>query len=261
MNMNLAAQPSFSRWARTSFLLILALCFTAEFCGAREEARQSEKNKAKPAESKKPKSDGEDADDDSLLKSLGLGKNQGTSGKNALDEAVRGMRSAQRRIETDDTGKETRAIQEQVVKDLEEVIERLKKRQQQSQQNPSPSEQPQSPDDSPSGEQKQPQPGKESQRQPQPQNSSKQQPSPSQANSEKERDKAQDSSERLLDRARQKPKAGDRDQLKNDVWGHLPPSVRQELLNVYSEKFLPQYEELIQRYYEALAERNKRQAP
>ncbi len=40
----------------------------------------------------------------------------------------------------------------------------------------------------------------------------------------------------------------------NEVWGHLPPSVREKLLNVPSEKLLPQYDTLIRRYYESLAE-------
>ncbi|QDU07855.1 hypothetical protein [Gimesia aquarii] len=43
-----------------------------------------------------------------------------------------------------------------------------------------------------------------------------------------------------------------------DTWGHLPPAVRQQLLNVYTEKFLPKYEEQVRRYYEALAEKKKR---
>lgn len=45
-----------------------------------------------------------------------------------------------------------------------------------------------------------------------------------------------------------------------DAWGHLPPAVRQQLLNVYTEKFLPKYEEQVRRYYEALAEK-KKQSP
>ncbi|MEX1233074.1 MAG: hypothetical protein WEB58_22685 [Planctomycetaceae bacterium] len=42
--------------------------------------------------------------------------------------------------------------------------------------------------------------------------------------------------------------------LAKDVWGHLPASVREQMLNLFSEKYLPRYEDLIRRYYEALAE-------
>lgn len=45
-----------------------------------------------------------------------------------------------------------------------------------------------------------------------------------------------------------------------DAWGHLPPAMRQRLLNIYTEKFLPQYEDQVRRYYEALAEK-KKQSP
>lgn len=42
------------------------------------------------------------------------------------------------------------------------------------------------------------------------------------------------------------------------VWGHLPDRVREEMLQSYSEEFLPEYEELVERYYEALAEQRLR---
>jgi hypothetical protein len=45
--------------------------------------------------------------------------------------------------------------------------------------------------------------------------------------------------------------------LTKDVWGHLPPHLREQLLNVYSEKYLPKYEELVRQYYEALAQQSR----
>jgi aspartate aminotransferase-like enzyme len=42
-----------------------------------------------------------------------------------------------------------------------------------------------------------------------------------------------------------------------DVWGHLPPHVREAMLNSMSEKYLPKYEELVKKYYEALAQKTK----
>lgn len=39
------------------------------------------------------------------------------------------------------------------------------------------------------------------------------------------------------------------------VWGHLPAGERDELLRSFNERFLPQYEQQIRAYYEALARR------
>lgn len=235
----------------------LALGWHAGSCRAAEGADKAEKGKTKkaPSVSKQIEAGAEGVFDGELMKSL-LGKSEeAAEGKNPLDEAVNGMRAAQRRIEGNDTGRETRSIQDRVIKDLDAVIEQLKKRQKQPPQNSNANQQNQE-DKSQSNQ------GADEQRQQQePQNSTKQQQETEAQKRQKERDKAQDSTEDLNERANRKATQTNRERLKNDVWGHLPPAVRQELLNVYSEKFLPQYEELIQRYYEALAERNKRQAP
>jgi hypothetical protein len=37
------------------------------------------------------------------------------------------------------------------------------------------------------------------------------------------------------------------------VWGHLPPRLRDKMHGTFSERFLPQYDDLVRRYYEALA--------
>ena len=39
------------------------------------------------------------------------------------------------------------------------------------------------------------------------------------------------------------------------VWGHLPPKVREQMRSAFSETYLPEYDELVRRYYEALAAR------
>lgn len=40
----------------------------------------------------------------------------------------------------------------------------------------------------------------------------------------------------------------------NAVWGHLPPREQEALFRSLSDKFLPEYEAMIRKYYEALAE-------
>ena len=51
--------------------------------------------------------------------------------------------------------------------------------------------------------------------------------------------------------------------LETGVWGHLPPSIREKLTNVSTDQMLPQYRDLIRRYYESLAESDSdnRRAP
>jgi hypothetical protein len=48
-------------------------------------------------------------------------------------------------------------------------------------------------------------------------------------------------------------RAHDRE-LATDAWGHLPPREQQQLQADFSAEFLPEYDEQIRRYYEALAE-------
>jgi hypothetical protein len=48
------------------------------------------------------------------------------------------------------------------------------------------------------------------------------------------------------------PPAQTRD-LATSVWGHLPARQRDRMQSRFSERFLPQYEDLVRQYYEALA--------
>ncbi len=49
--------------------------------------------------------------------------------------------------------------------------------------------------------------------------------------------------------------------LTDAVWGHLPPRVREELNRSISDRYLPEYEALVKRYYEALATRRRDAEP
>lgn len=180
------------------------------------------------------------------------GKSDKQSGDNPLERAVRGMRAARERIAQKNTGPETRALQEQAVKDLEELLNALKQPpppSDKSQQNQSSSKlsfrQPQTTQAQPESE---PQPGAGQQAGAPPQQAGKK--------TEKERNAA-NSADRLDKGKADAAEQARRDRIAKDVWGHLPPHVRQELLNVYREKFLPKYEDLVRRYYEALAEGEK----
>lgn len=174
-----------------------------------------------------------------------------------LQTTIRNMRLVEGRLEKEDAGPETRAIQTQIVKDLDKLIEQAKQQQNQNQGGQGGA--PQRPD--------QPQPQesrseRRTRRQQQPQNSKKQQSQKERAGGQSERrkdqERASESTDKVSERKARSPEAVRRERLETDVWGHLPPGLRQELLNAYSEKYLLRYDELIKRYYEALADQKQR---
>ena len=46
-------------------------------------------------------------------------------------------------------------------------------------------------------------------------------------------------------------------QLNKEIWGHLPPKLREQLQSGSVEQFLPKYEQLIEAYYKRLAEERR----
>jgi len=155
---------------------------------------------------------------------------------------VRGMESARERISERKTGSDTQKLQRQVLNDLQSLID-LAGRMQQSQ--------PRQPDPS------------QSESQGSPQGSQEPQQAPSQADSgqggpqRKEDDSGANSTEATGDSSRRQVDDSRRRQLLGEVWGHLPEALRQRLLNDLGEKTLPGYDDLVRRYFEALAEQAK----
>ncbi|HEY2783901.1 MAG TPA: hypothetical protein VGJ05_02915 [Fimbriiglobus sp.] len=47
------------------------------------------------------------------------------------------------------------------------------------------------------------------------------------------------------------------EKITKDVWGHLPPQLRQQMSQFYREHFMPKYSELLRQYYSSLAEKEK----
>jgi hypothetical protein len=47
------------------------------------------------------------------------------------------------------------------------------------------------------------------------------------------------------------------ERITKDVWGHLPPQLRQQMSQFYRERFMPKYSELLRQYYSSLAEKEK----
>lgn len=187
-------------------------------------------------------------DDRERLKALVPVQEETEQSIDRLERVVTSMREAQSRMESKDAGLQTQEIQEKVVKDLEELIKQLE----QQMQNPPPP----SSKNSRSSQNKRP---STSQAQQDPQNSRQQESQPQQAASKNE-GKADESTERSkAGKARREEL--ERQRMVKDVWGHLPPALREELLNMYSEKYLPKYEDLVRRYYESLAEQSRKRSP
>ena len=177
-----------------------------------------------------------------------------------LDRVAKGMRNAGEKLEENHTGTQTRKIQEQVIRDLDELIKQL--------QNPPPpqgnsgggggnsggggsSSNGGGASASKSGQAKLGQAGRG-------------QPGKAQANSGANASKggqdkkvAGGSQERTESERKGAEEAARKKKLEMDVWGHLPPHLRDQLLNTYGEKTLPKYQNLVKQFYEALSDQNE----
>jgi len=65
---------------------------------------------------------------------------------------------------------------------------------------------------------------------------------------------AEGSEERSESERKAAEEAARKKKLEMDVWGHLPPHLRDQLLNTYGERMLPKYQHLVKQFYEALSE-------
>ena len=65
--------------------------------------------------------------------------------------------------------------------------------------------------------------------------------------------KADESSSRLPNSAEPGRLRGLHSDLVRDAWGHLPPRMRERLLNAGPDRFVPQYDPLVRDYFESLA--------
>ena len=190
---------------------------------------------------------------------------------NPVESILERMRNVQDRLTKTETDKATRTEQAQIVSEIDRLIDALKN---QKPPPPQSSDSNQNPPPPPMGgkadENQQPR----GTPQPKPQNSQKQQGQKSgqeqkkqqgqgeqeqQGQTESVSDKARDSNNSTAKRGRTAEEEAARQRMAKDVWGHLPPGLRQELLNIFSERYIPKYDEQVRRYYEALAEENRPQ--
>jgi len=165
----------------------------------------------------------------------------GATPSNPVEPIVKRMKAAQTRLKDGDTGPDTRGIQEQVVQDLEKLIDAASRQ----------SDSSRSSNKSPSG-------GKS------PKESENGSPQPSQAAQRSGADGASATTGGAAPGKRggttnprpvqAKVSITGRGSLVREVWGHLPPAVRERVPVNFSETVLPAYDELVRRYFEALLE-------
>ena len=194
-----------------------------------------------------------------LLKEVPAETPQGAGAKNEnkLEKAAQGMRSAGEKLDESQTGKDTRKIQEQVIRDLDELIKQM--------QNPPPSNGggggggAMSMTKSKSGQ------GQAMSRQ-QKLLQGRQQPGKSQAgqgadskSGSQDKKVAEGSSERTESERKAAEEAARKKKLEMDVWGHLPPHLRDRMLNNYGERMLPRYQQMVKQFYESLSEQSESQ--
>jgi hypothetical protein len=92
---------------------------------------------------------------------------------------------------------------------------------------------------------------------PSPSNQSQAKPGNSQGAAAQGRTAARDSSDRLENAGAKPVEKGDIEELARELWGHLPQRKREQMLQSFSEEFLPKYERDIEQYYRRLSEEQK----
>lgn len=226
--------------------LLLCLGLVRGLCADEPLPTTEDDNPPATKESKEPERS--DPLDQKLKKSLDP---TGSEEIERIEQAIEGMRAASRRIEERDVGQATLGVQRQVIEDLNRLLELLKQKQKQQsqQQNQKQNQQQnQNQDQNQQNQSSDPRVG--------PQSANARVPKPNPQKEQTEAEKSREARERS-EAARRGAAEDERQKMVKDVWGHLPPHLREAMLNSFSEKYLPKYEDLVKRYYEALAERNR----
>ncbi len=183
-----------------------------------------------PRPEPKPEDRRADPDLDSL-DGRGWGTDVGEESVDPLTMIGRQMRMAQRRIGNRDPSSTTQRIQRQIVEDIERLIEQMNQQAAQ-QQSASGDLQASRPDEEPSDSDSEAGSGEH------PGTSTPAKESEAQVRQAEASDARLESMMETL----------------QQVWGHLPPRVREQMQSGMAEEFLPQYERLIEHFYQRLAE-------
>jgi hypothetical protein len=140
-----------------------------------------------------------------------------------LKEAIKKMEEVRKRLSESDTGETTRQRQEEIVKELDQILQRLRQQRGQQQRMAMRTRQ--------QGQANQPGQGES------------ESPNNTGAGVGASKPKSPTVGQMLAGR--------------KDTWGDLPPALREELENVFKTDMLPSKSELIRRYYSAVAKKGR----
>jgi hypothetical protein len=222
-----------------------------------EETPAAPEKPAAPETAKKSDRPAQVSTDEDLLKeldaedepSIGPSKSQpGDDLGEAADPLTRigsKMRHAVTLIDREKLSAETTALQDEIVKDIDELIKQQKKKMQQQQQQSS------------SQQQKDQQQSSRSNVKPQGKQAQQQRPQQNQGGGEQQsKQAAKESSDEVRKNEQKEVKLDPaaQDELLKRVWGLLPEKDREQMRQAAGDQFLPEYESLIIRYFRRLAE-------
>jgi len=172
----------------------------------------------------------------------------GASAANPVAPIVKQMKAVETRLKGGDTGADTRGIQAQVVRDLDKLIDAASRQQSQPsrgmQKSPGGGKSPREPEDGSPQQQGAPRQGQGAQQ------DKGEGPTATAGGSPPNRRGGLRTPRAV---AAKSSRTGDRT-LVREVWGHLPPAVRERVRVDFSETVLPAYDDLVRRYFEALLE-------
>lgn len=176
-------------------------------------------------------------------------KSQASDTLSAVEQTIEKMREVKSRVGKKETGSKTQAMQKDILSSLDALIQMAEQQQQQQREQQKKQKQKQQQQQK---QRSQEQP-KQSQQGKQQQKEQGQQPTPD----GRRKDDGQDSSTKIEERAVAAAELAKRKVVLQQVWGHLPERLRERVLNMSDDKYLPKYENLIKKYFEALAEKRK----
>jgi len=187
-----------------------------------------------PAEAKPTIEPALSPEDEALLRSLEGEGLQGESGQDPLTRVGNKMRRVERLIAEGDISQETRSRQQEIVRQLDTLIEQIKRNKKSSAQSQA----------SPGGSRR------TSVGQP---NRPSQQPGEQTA-----RKPARDSTDRIGQEAEQEVDQAAIQAMMKRIWGRLPQRQREEMIQLSADQFLPKYATEIEKYFRRLAEEDER---
>jgi hypothetical protein len=170
----------------------------------------------------------------------------------AMSRLMAGLKIAEQHLAEGETGETTQAAQSNVIAELARLIDAAEKQSNSASRDQNPSEAPSGSSGNPSGTpMSQPMPGGQG---------DTESPMgvadvPAGSPDRNREGKADESSERGREEAAQSTALrGFRSDLVQDVWGHLPQRLRDQMMNAGSDRYLPEYDSLVRQYFESLAQ-------